>query len=152
MKTMITLLFVLMAVGVSLGVYGQEQSKRVSKKLKGPWDLLIPAHDTVIMQGEEIKIGAYLKEKVMPEIEILGFGKSKKSDIEKGYYVIKQKPKKTTTYELVWYYAAKGFRNISPITVYVAKSEEERKQMEAKTEEKKKQEAITRSFMVYRPK
>ena len=53
----------------------------------------IPIFDTVIMRGEKIEVGAYLHEKYLREIEIVGFGKSKKSDLEKGYYVIEQKPK-----------------------------------------------------------
>ena len=137
-----TILFILMAVALSSGVYGQEQTKRVLPKgIRGPWDLLLPKRDTVIMRGEEIEVGAYLlKEKFLEEVEIVGFGKSKKSDFEKGYYAIKQKPKQTITYEFNWKPNKWGITDIR--TVYVAKTEEEKKKLEEMLEKKRQEEKI----------
>ena len=73
-----------MVLGVSAGIYGQEQAKSLLKPID---NRIIPKCDTVIIRGEEI--GDYLNENGRKEIEIVGFAKSKKSDLEKGGSVIK---------------------------------------------------------------
>jgi hypothetical protein len=65
----------------------------------------------------------------MTTIEVVNFGKSKKKDLKKGYYVIKQRPKQTITYTILSW----GDQNDKfsfKRTVYVAKDEEEKKQFE----------------------
>ena len=151
MKKNILFLFV-MAVGFSSAVYGQEHKKdssekkipnfriirsetRTIKSFTPPGvpssDPFLPARDTVIMRGEEIEVGAFFSEQVIKEVEIIGFGKSKKSDFEKGSYIIKLKPKQTITYEFKWNEVGWGERRSGRI-VYVAKTEEEKKQLEEK--------------------
>ena len=122
-----TLLFLLVVVGLSSEVYGQKPRKFP----KGyEIDPVLPTRDTVIMRGEEILVGGFLCEVNTKEFEIIGYGIAKKSDYKKGYYFIKLKPKQTTTYEFKW---------VEPIgvmyrgrNVYVAKTAEEKKQMEEK--------------------
>ena len=131
------LLFLLLAVGLSSEVYGQQVWKgksyqRTVQKFTPrnfqDWDPLLPRRDTVIMRGEEILVGGFLCEVNTKEFEIIGYGIAKKSDYKKGYYFIKLKPKQTTTYEFKW---------VEPIdvmnigrNVYVAKTAEEKKQLE----------------------
>ena len=93
------LLFLLLVFGMSMEADGQEKTKRtLPKRVKGGRvGLLIPARDTVIMRGETIEVGTYLHKKWMGSAEIEGYGRSKKSDMEKGYYTIIQKPKQTIT-------------------------------------------------------
>ena len=120
-----TLLFLLVVVGLSSEVYGQKPRKFP----KGyEFEPVLPTRDTVIMRGEEILVGGFLCEVNTKEFEIIGYGIAKKSDYKKGYYFIKLKPKQTTTYEFKWsnwdgthHYG----RN-----VYVAKTAEEKKQLE----------------------
>ena len=133
--------FFLMIVGLSSGVYGQKPGEvkvgKVTHRIFN-WphrgipssDPVVPLRDTVIMRGEEIEVGSYLGEDVIKEIEIIGFGKSKKSDLEKGYYAIKLKPKQTTTYEFKW--TEEGSPRRSGRIVYVAKTKEEKKQLQKK--------------------
>ncbi|MBR6495870.1 MAG: hypothetical protein IKT28_02005, partial [Rikenellaceae bacterium] len=73
------LLFLLLAVGLSSEVYGQQvrEGKSFQYTLekytpKGYDDLdpLMPMRDTVIMRGEEIEVGGYLNEKVLTKFEI----------------------------------------------------------------------------------
>ena len=139
------LLLLLLGVSVADG-FGQDKTKRTPPNIfKGKRyfreEAIIPSHDTVIMRGEEIEIGGWLFSKHIPAIEIDGFGKSKKKDLEKGIYVIKQKPKKTTTYKF-FSYEIDGTRDVLQRTVYVAKNEEEKKEFEKlarqKEEEKRK--------------
>ena len=112
-------------------VCGQE--RKMPNLTKGPHldirqNAIIPVTDTVIMQGEEIEVGAWLFN-FMTTIEVVNFGKSKKKDLEKGYYVIKQRPKQTITYTILSW----GDQNDKfsfKRTVYVAKDEEEKKQFE----------------------
>jgi hypothetical protein len=94
------------------------------------------------MQGEEIEIGAWLsKSWDFVIFEIVGFGKSKKKDYEKGIYLKKLKPNKTTTYEMISY-SQDNIKYGHKRTVYVAKNEEEKKEFEKlarqKEEEKRK--------------
>ena len=121
----IILLFLLVVVGLSSEVYGQKPRKFP----KGyEIDPVLPTRDTVIMRGEEILVGGFLCEVNTKEFEIIGYGIAKKSDYKKGYYFIKLKPKQTTTYEFRWF----GFNREqhSGRIVYVAKTAEEKKQME----------------------
>jgi hypothetical protein len=112
-------------------VCGQE--RKMPNLTKGPHldirqNAIIPVTDTVIMQGEEIEVGAWLFD-FMTTIEVVNFGKSKKKDLKKGYYVIKQRPKQTITYTILSW----GDQNDKfsfKRTVYVAKDEEEKKQFE----------------------
>ena len=134
------LLFLLLAVGLSSEVYGQQvrevkSYQRTSKKFTPPgfldWDPLLPRRDTVIMRGEEIEVGGYLSEEETKQFEIIGYGKAKKSDYKKSSYRIKLKPKQTTTYEFKWI-ERDGIKKRSGRIVYVAKTAEEKQQLEEK--------------------
>ena len=141
------LLLLLMVVGLSFEVYGKQirsgkPSQRRFKMFVPPgfrdWDPLLPRRDTVIMRGEEIEVGGYLSEEETKQFEIIGYGKAKKSDYKKGSkngsynkYSIKLKPKQTTTYEFKWIRWT-GSRDHSGRIVYVAKTAEEKKQLEEK--------------------
>jgi hypothetical protein len=156
MKTLLLLkrwmlLFLLSSVGFSLSGYCQKQDgvppvdKRDPRRL---FDPLIPIRDTVIMRGEEIYIGAYLFDNSCQKIravEVDGYGKSKKSDVEKGYFAVKLKPKQTTTYVIRY---DSSIRDITPMagklipykrTVYVAKTEAEKKKFEKIIEEQERE-------------
>ena len=136
------LLFLLLVFGMSTGVYGQERAKKLPLKT-GRFlqeDLLLPKNDTVIMQGAEIKVGAYLYKKWYRSVEIVGFGKSKESDFEKGFYFIQQKPKRTITYQLVVQEVHNNRKTMFTRTVYVAKTEEEKMQLEKQLKEKREAE------------
>ena len=130
------LLFFLMIVGLSPEVYGQKVNRSKSyptQKAYYPYGYepshpLLPQRDTVIIRGEEIEVGSYLSTQWHKSFEIIGYGKAKKSDIRKGIYKIKLKPKQTTTYEFKWV-EPYGVMNIGRI-VYVAKTAEEKKQLE----------------------
>ena len=127
------ILFLFVVVGLSTEVYGQSvrNNQSPSKPFGFVWhNPFLPNRDTVIMRGEEIEVGGYLSEKAIKEFEIIGYGKSNKSDLKKGFYVIKLKPKRTTTYE---------FKAVNPQLgstprlfgriVYVAKTAEEKKEL-----------------------
>ena len=135
------ILFLLLAAGFSSEVYGQQvktekSDQRMEKRLmpKGfqDWDPLLPRRDTVIMRGEEVEVGGYLSEGGTKNFEIIGYGKAKKSDYKKGYYSIKLKPKQTTTYEFRWIRNSRSDVMHSGRIVYVAKTAEEKKQLEEK--------------------
>ena len=139
------LLFLLAVVCSSSEVYGQQawEGKSYQYRLKkytpngfDDLDPLLPRRDTVIMRGEEIEVGGYLNEKVLNQFEIIGYGKAKKSDYKKGYYSIKLKPKQTTTYEFKWFWSYRPGDHRSGRIVYVAKTAEEKKQMEERLNEK----------------
>ena len=153
MKKYLFLLF-LLGVGLSGGVWGQKKDREIPKKVVNPilqmsyplWanmfihnQAFIPIFDTVIMRGDKIEVGAYLHEKYLKEIEIVGFGKSKKSNLEKGYYVIEQKPKQTITYEIKCSINTPFY--LRPVTikrtVYVAKTEEEKKMYQEMIEKRR---------------
>jgi hypothetical protein len=102
------------------------------------WDPFIPIRDTVIVVGESIEVGGYLSEAMIKEIEIVGFGRSKKSDLKKGFYFTTQKPKKTITYEFKWFNIVHEKEMISRRAVYVVQNEEEKKTLENKIKENKK--------------
>ena len=145
------LLLLLLGVSVADG-FGQDKTKRTPPNIfKGKRyfreEAVIPSHDTVIMKGEEIELGSWLFPKHIPAIEIDGFGKSKKKDLEKGIYVIKQKPKKTTTYKF-FSYEIDGTSRVVERTVYVAKNEEEKKQFEKLARQKEKEEKERRRARV----
>jgi len=89
----------------------------------------------VIMRGEAIEVGTYLSRKWMRGAEIEGFGSSKKSDMENGYYTIIQKPKQTITYRIK-HIDPEGDKLVFRRTIYVAKTAEERKQLEKQLKEK----------------
>ena len=134
------LLLLLMVVGLSFEVYGKQirsgkPSQRRVKCFVPPGfrnsDPLLPRRDTVIMRGEEIEVGGYLSEEETKQFEIIGYGKAKKSDYKKGSYNIKLKPKQTTTYEFKWL-DFDGYKERSGRIVYVAKTAEEKKQLEEK--------------------
>ena len=144
------ILLALIIGGFSLSGYCQKQDgvppvdKRDPRRL---FDPIIPIRDTVIMRGEEIYIGAYLfnnKHETIKEIEVVGFGKSKKSDVEKGYFTVKLKPKQTTTYEIRYISSRHDFTPLAgkqipnKRTVYVAKTEAEKKEFEKIIEEKER--------------
>ena len=95
------LLFLLVVVVLSPEVYGQKRWKDFCPPGFSFNDPLLPRRDTVIMRGEEIEVGGYLKEGWIKDFEIVGYGKAKKSDIRKGIYSIKLKPKQTITYEVM---------------------------------------------------
>ena len=131
------LLFLLVVVGLSSEVYGQKRWKDFCPPGFSFNDPLLPRRDTVIMRGEEIEVGGYLKEGWIEDFEIVGYGKAKKSDYKKGSkegsynkYSIKLKPKQTTTYEFRWV-DDYGVMHRGRI-VYVAKTAEEKKQLEEK--------------------
>ena len=135
------LLFLLLAVGLSSAVYGQQawegksyqyRLKKYTPKGYDDLDPLMPMRDTVIMRGEEIEVGGYLNEKVLTKFEITGYGKAKKSDYKKGYYKIKLKPKQTTTYEFRWWWSYRPGDHRSGRIVYVANTAEEKKMLEEK--------------------
>ena len=138
------LLFLLTILCLSTEVYGQKSDTKKFERFT-PWgvyahDPFLPRRDTVIMLGEEIEVGGFLSELVVKEIEIIGYGKSKKSDLKKidgavykrGAYIIKLKPKNTTTYEFKWVDLRSGDSQMSGRIVYVAKTAEEKKQLEEK--------------------
>ena len=140
------LVFLLLLVGMAVSGFCQDKTKRTPPNIFNGKryfreEAIIPSYDTVIMRGEEIELGSWLFAKHIPAIEIDGFGKSNKKDLEKGIYVIKQKPKKTTTYKF-FSYEIDGTRDVLERTVYVAKNEEEKKEFEKlarqKEEEKRK--------------
>ena len=127
------LLLLLLGVSAADG-FSQDKTKRTMPNIFNGKryfreEAIIPSYDTVIMRGEEIELGSWLSPKHIPAIEIDGFGKSKKKDLKKGIYVIKQKPKKTTTYKF-FSYEIDGTRDVLKRTVYVAKNEEEKKEFE----------------------
>ena len=132
------LLFLLVVVGLSSEVYGQKRWKDFCPPGFDFTAPLLPRRDTVIMRGEEIEVGCYLDKKWSTDFEIVGYGKAKKSDYKKGSkegsynkYSIKLKPKRTTTYEFKWI-QWDGSQIGSGRIVYVAKTAEEKKQMEEK--------------------
>ena len=134
MKKLVFLLLLLL--GVSVSGFCQDKVKRTRPDgmqiFQGyhtnfKENVIIPLRDTVIMQGEEIEIGAWLsKSWDFVIFEIVGFGKSKKKDYEKGIYLKKLKPNKTTTYEMISY-SQDNIKYGHKRTVYVAKNEEERR-------------------------
>jgi hypothetical protein len=143
--------FLFLLFGVSVSGFCQDKVKRTRPDgmqiFQGyhtnfKENVIIPLRDTVIMQGEEIEIGAWLsKSWDFVIFEIVGFGKSKKKDYEKGIYLKKLKPNKTTTYEMISY-SQDNIKYGHKRTVYVAKNEEEKKEFEKlarqKEEEKRK--------------
>ena len=147
----IILLFLLLAVGLSSEVYGQQvrEGKSYQRTVqiwypRGFVSHELPRRDTVIMLGEEIEVGGYLSVEETKQFEIIGYGKAKKSDYKKKFdhkkgifdnkYSIKLKPKRTTTYEFKWI-QWDGSQIGSGRIVYVAKTAEEKKQMEEKLNE-----------------
>ena len=139
------ILLLLLAAGLSSEVYGQQVRKGKSYQRtvqlwypRGVTSHELPRRDTVIMRGEEIEVGGYLSEEETKQFEIIGYGKAKKSDYKKKFdrkkgifdnkYSIKLKPKQTTTYEFKWV-EPYGVMNIGR-NVYVAKTAEEKKQLE----------------------
>ena len=142
------ILLLLLAAGLSSEVYGQQVRKGKSYHRtvqiwypRGYGSHELPRRDTVIMRGEEIEVGGYLSEEETKQFEIIGYGKAKKSDYKKKFdrkkgifdnkYSIKLKPKQTTTYEFKWI-RWDGSQRRSGRIVYVAKTAEEKKQMEEK--------------------
>ena len=133
------LLLLLMVVSLSSEVYGQKVNRSKSyptQKAYYPYGYepshpLLPQRDTVIIRGEEIEVGSYLSTQWQKSFEIIGYGKAKKSDIRKGFYKIKLKPKQTTTYEF-YYVEVNGFKARKGRIVYVSKTAEEKKQLEEK--------------------
>ena len=132
------LLFLLLLLGTSVGVYGQKRTMPDPRKgphSHRPENLIIPIQDSVILHGEEIEVGAFLSKKWDAlGVEVSGLGKSQESDFKKGFYVIKQKPKQTITYKFV--IQESEIRVVYYRTVYVAKNEEEKKQLEKQIKEK----------------
>ena len=133
------LLFLLLAICLSSEVYGQKVNySRSYPMLKGyaprGFDSsypLLPRRDTVIVRGEEIEVGSYLSKQWHTGFEIIGYGKAKKSDIRKGSYKIKLKPKRTITYEFD-YADIGGLKPRKGRIVYVAENAEEKKILEEK--------------------
>jgi hypothetical protein len=137
MERWILIPMLLLVLGVAENVYGQKTTRRVAPQMiRNHPDLLIPVRDTVIMRGEGIEVGAYFHKNWLTGVEIVGFGKSKKSDLNKGFYIIKQNPKQTITYQLVIQDPLSNNRIGYQRTIYVAKTAEEKKQLEKKLEEK----------------
>jgi len=115
---------------------------------------LRPEYDTVIMQGAEIKVGAYFQKARWRGIEIVdsgkSIGKSDESDFKKGFYFTRYKPQQTITYKFVLQDSKSKDRFAYFRTVYVAKTEEEKQQFEKQLKEqreavKKKQEEVSRT-------
>jgi len=131
------LLILLLVFGMSTGADGQEKAKRTLPKMVkgGRVGLLIPVRDTVIMRGEAIEVGTYLHKTWTRGAEIEGYGVSKKSDMEKGYYTIIQKPKQTITYRIK-HIDPEGSKIAFRRTIYVANTAEEKKQLEKQLKEK----------------
>ena len=146
------LLFLLLAVGSSSAVYGQQvregKSYQRTVQLWFPRGFVsheLPRRDTVIMLGEEIEVGGYLSVEETKQFEIIGYGKAKKADYKKKFdykkgifdnkYSIKLKPKQTTTYEFRWVRFHGGEMRSGRI-VYVAKTAEEKKILEEKLKAK----------------
>ena len=141
------ILLLLLAVGLSSTVYGQVREGKSYQRTVQIWyprgfvSHELPRRDTVIMLGEEIEVGGYLSVEETKQFEIIGYGKAKKSDYKKKFdrkkgifdnkYSIKLKPKRTTTYEFKWI-QWDGSQIGSGRIVYVAKTAEEKKQMEEK--------------------
>ena len=144
----IILLFLLLAVGLSSTVYGQQvrEGKSYQRTVqiwypRGFVSHELPRRDTVIMLGEEIEVGGYLSVEETKQFEIIGYGKAKKSDYKKKFdhkkgifdnkYSIKLKPQQTTTYEFRWV-SFYGIEMLEGRIVYVAKNAEEKKILEEK--------------------
>ncbi len=142
------LLFLLVAVGLSSEVYGQQtRPRRPNQRTVQAWyprgfiHPVLPRRDTVIMRGEEIEVGGYISKEETKQFEIIGYGKAKKADYKKKFdykkgifdnkYSIKLKPKQTTTYEFRWIRFHGGEIRSGRI-VYVAKTAEEKKILEEK--------------------
>ena len=142
------LLILLLAICLSSEVYGQQtRPRRPNQRTVQAWyprgfiHPVLPRRDTVIMRGEEIEVGGYISKEETKQFEIIGYGKAKKSDYKKKFdykkgifdnkYSIKLKPKRTTTYEFKWI-QWDGSQIGSGRIVYVAKTAEEKKQMEEK--------------------
>ena len=142
------ILFLLLAVGLSSEVYGQQvwEGKSYQRTVqlwypRGFASHELPRRDTVIMRGEEIEVGGYLSEEENKDFEIIGYGKAKKSDYKKKFdykkgifdnkYSIKLKPQQTTTYEFRWV-SFYGIEMLEGRIVYVAKNAEEKKILEEK--------------------
>ena len=127
----------MLALGFSFVVYGQQakskyrkSNQRLIKPYTPPgfphWEPLLPRRDIVIMLGEEIEVGGYLSEQMWSGLEIIGYCKAKKSDIRKGIYSIKLKPKQTITYEVMMISSWSGSKLRFGRIVYVAKNAEEK--------------------------
>ena len=132
--TLMSLLFlVLLFLALSVEGYSQVRTDRTPhiRKYADQNNVVLPERDTVIMRGEEVELGAFLaKRHDALRVEVINFGKSKEIKDDKMYiYTIKQKPKQTTTYTVrVW--CRDNTANIWERTVYVAKDENEKKQLE----------------------
>ena len=129
MKKILILLF----LALSVEGYSQVKTDRTPyiREYADPNNVVLPERDTVIIRGEEVEIGAFLcKRHDAIRAEVINFGKSKEIKDDKMYiYTIKQKPKQTTTYTVrVWRSDKTG--TIWDRTVYVAKDEAEKKQLE----------------------
>ena len=118
-------------IAIVLGIF---MPKDASAQFKGVRSgvRLIPANDTVIVKGETVHIGAYLRKGVVETGEVENFGISKKSDIEKGFFRVKVSPKKTTSYRIHLYFGPNKDRLSRTRTIYVVKSEKEKKAIEEK--------------------
>ena len=138
----------LLLLGVSVSGFCQDKVKRTRPNgmqifqgyhIDYRENVIIPFRDTVIMQGDEIEVGAWLSESWdYKSFDIVGFGKSKKKDYEKGIFLKKMKPNKTTTYVLISY----GQDNIKfrhKRTIYVAKNEAEKEEFERLAREKERE-------------
>jgi|GEM_PF-3092107 len=142
------LLFLLFGFGMSMGVYGQEETKKLPPKIGRAYQekYMRPEYDTVIMQGSEVKVGVYLRKPFWRGVEIVdsgkSIGKSDESDFKKGYYFTRHKPQQTTTYKFVLQDSESKDRFAYFRTVYVAKTEAGKKQFEKQLKEQK--EAVKR--------
>ena len=142
------LLFLLLAIGLSSEVYGQQtRTRKPNQRTMQAWyprgfiQPVLPRRDTVIMRGEEIEVGGYISKEETKQFEIIGYGKAKKADYKKKFdykkgifdnkYSIKLKPQQTTTYEFRWV-SFYGIEMLEGRIVYVAKTAEEKKMLEEK--------------------
>ena len=153
------LLFLIVVLGLSTEVYGQETNSRpgsINIAFVPPGfsflEPLLPRRDTVIMRGEKIEVGAYLGKGVIESVEVIGYGKSTKSDLNKGIYTIKLKPKRTTTYEYKYLSGVTGSKWQKGRIVYVAKTVEEKKMLEEKINARLGPREYTTYQYQYKPK
>ena len=130
---------ILFIMAIVCGIFAQydvlaQQRRSGSSFFDRMW---IPMNDTIIFKGSKIQIGARLQKHLATAVEIEGFGKSKKSDLEKGFFAIEVSPKKHTTYQITAHIGLDDGIAIKKRTVYVVKSEKEKKIIEEKMQKEK---------------
>lgn len=125
-------------IAIIFGIFTQQDVLAQQRKNRSSFfdRMWIPMNDTIIFKGSKIQIGARLQKHLATAVEIEGFGKSKKSDLEKGFFAIEVSPKKHTTYQITAHVGLDGIA-IKKRTVYVVTSEKEKKIIEEKMQKEK---------------